>query len=325
MRIMHCQIACGEDFSLALSDQGHLYSTGSSEFGQLANGETGEYFVSANKLAFANCSTFTRRTTFCHAPDEKLYTSADAKVKVSPYNGEDIRICSIAAGKHHGLAVEAFSEPGSKQRVFSWGCGDYGCLGHGVQKDEYFPRLVGVLYQLPVQSLTVQASNDDNDNMGNQMVVTAGASCSLLQTGQGHVYYWGKHKSAGEATMRPKVVEALANNGHVVNHCAAGAQTVICCTNSAQTVAWGQGPHGELGFGAKKSSSKPDFVASLDGQQIMGLAAGYGHTLYLVQDDDDKKAAAVEKLPELNADAVEPLIKAIAAKPPPAAPGKKKS
>jgi hypothetical protein len=45
-----CKIACGEDFSVALDDQGIMYTTGSSEFGQLGNGETGEYFVAANKV-----------------------------------------------------------------------------------------------------------------------------------------------------------------------------------------------------------------------------------------------------------------------------------
>lgn len=44
------KIACGEDFSLAVDSHGVMYSTGSSEFGQLANGETGEHFVSANKV-----------------------------------------------------------------------------------------------------------------------------------------------------------------------------------------------------------------------------------------------------------------------------------
>ena len=49
--VKFCKIACGEDFSLALDTEGILYSTGSSEFGQLGNGETGEYFVTANKVS----------------------------------------------------------------------------------------------------------------------------------------------------------------------------------------------------------------------------------------------------------------------------------
>jgi hypothetical protein len=48
--VKFCKIACGEDFSIALDTEGVMYTTGSSEFGQLGNGETGEYFVSANKV-----------------------------------------------------------------------------------------------------------------------------------------------------------------------------------------------------------------------------------------------------------------------------------
>ena len=35
----------------------------SSQYGQLGNGETGEYFITANKLAFSNCAVWTRRST----------------------------------------------------------------------------------------------------------------------------------------------------------------------------------------------------------------------------------------------------------------------
>jgi alpha-tubulin suppressor-like RCC1 family protein len=220
------QIACGEDFTVALSSEGRIYTTGSSEYGQMANGETGEYFVAANKLAFANCNVLTVRTTFCHAPNEKLHMNNET-CKVVPIS-EDIRIQAIACGKHHAIAVEAASS--TQPRVFSWGCGNYGCLGHGVQADEYFPRNVGSLH---------------NAQLGGDVRVTAGATCSLLQTSNGHVYYWGKHRSVGEAMMRPQLVEALANNQHVVTHCAAGAQTVFCTTSMAQTVSWGQGPHGK--------------------------------------------------------------------------------
>lgn len=218
------QVACGEDFSVMLSTGGVVFSTGSSEFGQLGNGETGEYFVTASKLAFANCNVFTPRTTFCHAPNEKLHVNNSEQTTVVPLK-ETIRIGQIACGKHHTLAVEAASNLPS--RVFSWGCGNYGVLGHGIQADEYFPRLIGILSILIPQQA------------GEMPVVSAGASCSLLRM-RGHVYYWGKHRSVGEATMRPSLVDALANNGHEVTHCGAGGQTVICSTTLAQTVAWGQ-------------------------------------------------------------------------------------
>lgn len=146
-----------------------MYTTGSSEYGQLGNGETGQYFVTANKLAYANCSVFTKRTTFCHAPGEKLHGAGEKSTKVVPFSAsEDIRIQHIACGKHHALALEAESSA-EAPRLFSWGCGDYGVLGHGVQADEYFPRMVGSVanLRLPAQGAS-------------HMALSAGQHCSEL-------------------------------------------------------------------------------------------------------------------------------------------------
>lgn len=219
---------------MALSEEGRIYTTGSSEFGQLGNGETGEYFVTANKLAFANANAFSLRSTFCHAPGESSW-NVTSDLKVVPLN-QDIRIGYIACGKHHTVAIEAPSD--SPPRVFSWGCGNYGCLGHGVQKDEYLPRLVFTLSTGPIWE-----SNP-------AVMAAAGASCSLILTKRGHVYYCGRHRSIGEAVMRPTLLDALANNGHVVTHVAAGSQTVVCSTQNAVTISWGQGACSTLHIGA---------------------------------------------------------------------------
>ena len=321
-------VACGEDFSVVLDAQGYLYSTGSSEFGQLGNGETGEHFVSANKIAFANANVLTRRTTFCHAPHEKLHMNNEpAKVVPLGSGGDDdgdVRLQAIACGKHHTIALEAASD--QKPRIFTWGCGNYGCLGHGIQADEYFPRQVGVMNTValgvvPTSSSTTlgEAASSSSSSTNAVVKIAAGTHCSLVQTPNGHVYYWGKHRSVGEATMRPSLVDVLANNQHVVQHVAAGGQTVVCSTSLRQTVAWGQGPYGELGLGSAKSSSKPTFIESLDGCQVLDVACGYGHSLFVVQeddgDDDDAEDSPLQKLPEIDSAVVEQLQTVVETKP----------
>lgn len=227
------QVSCGEAFSVALSDTGCLYTTGSSEYGQLGNGETGEYFIAANKMGFANCNIFTKRTVFCHVPGESHAAgiSSGNDHKVVPMQ-ETIKIGYIACGKHHTVAIEAPSDENIPPRVWTWGCGNYGCLGHGVQQDEYHPRLVVTL-----SSGRLWATNPP-------VSAAAGSSCSMVLTERGHVYYWGRHRSVGEAMMRPTLLEALANNGHVVTHMAAGSSTVVCSTANAVTVSWGMGTCG---------------------------------------------------------------------------------
>jgi alpha-tubulin suppressor-like RCC1 family protein len=271
-----------------LDERGYLYTSGSSEYGQTASGETGEYFVSANKLAFANAYGFERQSRFVqddNGDDAGGHRSSSTQQgrKVKTVDGtNEIALQDISCGKHHTVALEAPRDGGGPApRVFTWGCGDYGCLGHGVQKDEYFPRLVEQGFIPGMIGVKV----------------SAGAHCSLLLTEPGHVYYWGKHRSVGEATMRPLLVDALANNSHIVTHLGAGAQTVVCTTSLGATVVWGQGQCGELGIGEKKSSAKPTFVDSLNGKQILDVSCGLGSVLYVVQDDKD--------LPKIDIQAVE--------------------
>jgi hypothetical protein len=75
-----------------------------------------------------------------------------------------------------------------------------------------------------------------------------------------------------------------------------------------------KGPHGELGLEKAKSSAKPAFVEKLDGCLVCDLACGYGHTLYVLRDEDKEDKAALKKLGEIDAEAVQELVDAAAAK-----------
>jgi alpha-tubulin suppressor-like RCC1 family protein len=282
------QASCGENFTVLLSSEGYIYSSGLSEFGQLGNGETGEYFVTANKIAFANSTKFERRSKFVHSPAENGHSNLEgAKKSTQPLDdSDDIRIGSISCGKNHTVAVEAPAKNKTHPaRVFTWGCGDYGVLGHAIQADEYSPRLVGTI-QGPLFA------------RNSPILAAAGAHCSMILTENGHVYYSGKHRSVGEATMRPALIDVLANNMHVVKCLGGGFQSVFCATANGVTVSWGMGQSGELGFGAKsaKSSSKPKFVEKLDKCLVTDVACGYGHTLFLIRDEDDEDRAAIKKI-----------------------------
>lgn len=274
-----------------------MYTAGSSEWGQVGNGETGEYIIAAGRLGFSNCYKFVRRNAFVQSETDRdgamgarqMMTSGavDSTGKVKCVSIDDalrIRLASVSCGRNHLVAVEA-PAPGHVPRVFTWGCGDYGCLGHGVQADEYSPRMVGA-FRGPVF-----ANN-------HPVYAVAGGNCTLILTKHGHVYYVGRHKSTGEATMRPSLVDALANNGHVVTCVGAGSQTVFCSTNGGVTVSWGNGSHGELGYGKdeKKSSAKPEFVSGLDSCMVTGLSCGMGHTLFIVRNDDEEDAKSLKKV-----------------------------
>jgi alpha-tubulin suppressor-like RCC1 family protein len=291
------QAACGENFSVLLDSDGFMYSAGLGEFGQLGNGETGEYFIAANKIGFANSTKFERRSVFVHKPDTSIW---EAKKPPIPLPDSDhIRIGSIACGKQHTVAVEApLKNDSGSQRVFTWGCGGYGVLGHGEQVDQYTPQLINTFLGPLFKS-------------NSPIRACAGAHCSLVLTGNGHVYYCGKHRSVGEATMRPALVDVLANNAHVVTALDAGGQTVVCSTQNGVTVSWGVGQTGELGYGAgnPKSSAKPKFLENLDSVLVTDVSCGYGHTLFLIRNEDNEDKKVLAKIARIETDELTPFIK----------------
>ena len=109
--------------------------------------------------------------------------------------------------------------------------------------------------------------------------------------------------------MRPILIEQLATNQHLITSCAAGFQSVVCATDIGNTVAWGQGPNGELGLKDQKSSSKPAFVEALSGIPMMQVACGYGHTLFIAQDEDKAAKEAIKLLPVVTPEDVTSLLK----------------
>ncbi|GMI36202.1 hypothetical protein TrRE_jg1099, partial [Triparma retinervis] len=259
------QVSAGENFTVAVDEDGLLYSCGNSEYGTLGNGSTGERLVKANKISFNPSPKFVRR-------DQFVKRDLNFKENEEPKHLDDshrIRIAKIACGKFHTVALEA-ARPGHTSRVFTWGCGNYGSLGHKVQKDEYYPRLVETLTG-PIFS--------SNQPIG----VSAGATCFIVSTAQGHCYYSGKHKTGGEATMTPSLLDFLANNSHSVSAFSCGSSHVALCTTESRTVTYGQGPHGELGLGrdGPKSSAAPKFVDRLDDVDVKMVGCGYGHTVYV--------------------------------------------
>lgn len=300
------QVSCGENFTVLLTSDGHIYSAGLSEFGQLGNGETGEYFIAANKIGFANASKFERRWEFVQSEADssshhssKLDDKKKQTMVVLP-DSADICISSISCGKNHAIAVEAPSSNNVTPRVFTWGCGGYGVLGHNVQADEYRPRLVAGI-RGPLFS-----SN-------NPIRAAAGSQSSTILTAHGHVYYWGRHRPNDEATMRPTLLDVLSNNGHVITALAGGYQSIFCSSKNGVTISWGNGLVGELGFGEgnPKSSSKPKFVEKLDCCLVTEVSCGYGHTLFLVRDEDAEDKKARKKMSSIEMEDMEEYLDTI--------------
>uniref|UniRef100_A0A3B4AI14 RCC1 domain containing 1 n=1 Tax=Periophthalmus magnuspinnatus TaxID=409849 RepID=A0A3B4AI14_9GOBI len=104
----------------------------------------------------------------------------------------------------------------SQKRVFSWGFGGYGRLGHTEQKDEMVPRLVK-LFDFPGRGASLiytgyQCSFAVNE-MGKRcpaLVLSLWYMPYLMSLGfTGGLFFWGVTNTSRECTMYPKMVQDL--------------------------------------------------------------------------------------------------------------------
>ena len=127
-------IACGSYHSMALAVSEDLYTWGANTRGQLGQGHTNNV-MKPEKIAY--------------------------------FSQEKLGILSIDAGDQHSAAISSSFE------LYTWGCGAYYRLGHGLAFDELVPKKVEVLEDVYVNQ------------------VSCGVSHTLCITNEGFIYGWG--------------------------------------------------------------------------------------------------------------------------------------
>lgn len=276
--------AAAPDFSLFVCQSGAVYSAGSAENYQLGNGRTGQY------MERANCITFLREPT----PIRIYFIHRPSLLNSTPTNGaedavtdkKEVEIKAVAAGSCHSLALD------TDGKVWSWGFGGYGRLGHKTTADEKLPRVIEFF---------------DVPHLKVDLITCGQASSMAAQTQRKSLYTWGIMKRSGECNMYPKPVYDLF--GHPVHEVRAGFSSVVLATEKS-VVAWGPSPtHGELGFGKgnPKSSSQPKIVHAVDELYCKSIAEG-SHFTFLVVDVDegnDEEKSVFDRLDSLELSNVE--------------------
>ena len=104
------QVSCGDDFTLCLATSGELYACGTDYQGCLGLGED---------------------TTLLDE-DQSVYVP----VKIPFFERNSLRVVKISCGELHSIALT------DTNQVFSWGCGEYGRLGHGDEDERHEPTEV---------------------------------------------------------------------------------------------------------------------------------------------------------------------------------------
>ncbi|KAL9875168.1 protein RCC2 homolog [Glossina fuscipes] len=258
------RIGCGAEFSVILDIKGNLHTFGLPEYGQLGHNTDAKYFVNANKLSF-HFETSPKKVV--------LYIEKNKDGHVNPV--DNVQIVDFACGNNHTVAID------SKKRVYSWGFGGFGRLGHAEPKDEMVPRLIKFF---------------DVHGRGARSVY-CGATFSLVVNELGVLFLFGQNKKTGEANMYPKPVQDLSGWNITDIGC---ANTSIVISADDTLIGWGASPtYGELGIGEfQKSSTVPKEVPKMDNMKIPQVTMGYSHTIILINTDHDGTKVKYEKMPQ---------------------------
>ncbi|XP_074033510.1 probable E3 ubiquitin-protein ligase HERC1 isoform X2 [Leptinotarsa decemlineata] len=216
--------------TLALTEDGEVYSWGDGDYGKLGHG---------------NCAT--------HKQPEKI---------TGPFLGKTIKY--INTGYRHSAAV---TEDG---KLYTWGEGDHGRLGHLDNSARHIPTLVADLAEVEVGS------------------VACGSSHTLVVSRDGKIVWSfgsGENGKLGHGEIakvyRPKVIEAL--QGLVIQKVCAGTSFSMAVTTMGQVYTWGSGP--VLGMGSADAIClRPLLVEDLTPFRIIDISAGDTHCLALSEE-----------------------------------------
>ncbi|EEB12098.1 conserved hypothetical protein [Pediculus humanus corporis] len=258
------KVDCGAEFSMILDVRGSLHSFGLPEYGQLGHNTDGQYFVNSNKLSF-----------HCVLAPKKIGMFIEKGKDNHPVPVKVDEILDFSCGQNHTVAIDG------RKRLFSWGFGGYGRLGHAEPKDEFVPRLIKFF---------------DSQSRGVKSVY-CGSSYTLAINDYGAVYLFGQTKRTGEANMYPKPLQDLS--GWNVRSVGCSVTSIVVAADES-VIAWGPSPtHGELGIGElRRSSTVPVEVKTLDGIHINQVACGIAHTLFIARDSTEAEKEKINKLYE---------------------------
>ncbi|XP_041479939.1 protein RCC2 homolog [Lytechinus variegatus] len=255
------KVACGADFSMILDCKGVIHSFGSQEYSQLGHNTNGQYSVTATKLSSECVSTPKKVTCFLEKGREGIKYIESTVIK------------DIACGNNHSIAIDM------QNRVFTWGFGGYGRLGHQKPDDEPVPRSIKFF------------------DMKGVAKINAGSSYSMAVTEHGQLYFWGQAKTSGEATMYPKPVHDLI--GWKVRSMGCSNHSIVIAADD-DVISWGPFPtYGELAYGEgdPRSSTTAKRSRPLENIYIHHLTCGSGHSLFIARDETETDKEELAKLP----------------------------
>jgi alpha-tubulin suppressor-like RCC1 family protein len=264
------KLAAGEDYTVALKNDGTIWAWGRNDEGQLGDG------TKINKCTPLKVSGLTDviaiaargRHTVALKKDGTVWTwgrnyygqlgdgsraNRNTPAQVSNLNN----VTTIAAGGLHTVALK------NDGTVWTWGRNDLGQLGDGTTTDRYTPVQVSGLSSI--------------------VAIAAGGSHTVALKNDGSVWAWGnnEHGQLGDGTTTNRYIPVQVNGLRNVVTIAVGLDHTVALKNDRSVWAWGCNLWGQLGDGSRADRNTPVLISAVS--NLTAITGSY-HTVALKND-----------------------------------------
>ncbi|XP_050367743.1 PH, RCC1 and FYVE domains-containing protein 1-like [Argentina anserina] len=283
-------VACGEYHTSAVTLSGDLYTWGDGtyNFGLLGHGNEVSHWVPKRvngplegiHVSSISCGPW---HTAVVTSAGQLFTFGDGTFGVLGHGDrksnsipreveslKGLRTVRAACGVWHTAAVvevmvgNSSSSNCSLGKLFTWGDGDKGRLGHGDKEAKLVPTCVAALVD------------------PNFCQVACGHSMTVALTTCGHVYTMGSpvYGQLGNPQADGKLPSRVEGKllKSLVEEIACGAYHVAVLTSRTEVYTWGKGANGRLGHGNIDDRNSPTLVEALKDKQVKSIACGANFT-----------------------------------------------
>ena len=277
--IVAVNCSAGRNFSIIIDSNGRVFAMGCPDHGQLGNNTDGRMLERAGKITFRNESS---------------------PIPVSSPDIIGIKMAKAACGANHTCTMD------EEGRLFTWGFGGYGQLGHGDNKNQMEPKAIAFFNNdVPEKPPGVPSFLWRPPPKVRAISIASGTSCTYAIANRQVLYMWGITKKSGESTMAPAVFEGLS--GWKCRGVATGNSATIVISGTS-TITWGPGPTwGELAYGegGPKSSARTKKAECMEGVAAAQVAMGSNMSLVLVPQLEENKEF-LESVPVLDQEELVP-------------------
>ncbi|KAK7274802.1 hypothetical protein RIF29_15901 [Crotalaria pallida] len=284
-------VACGDYHTCAVTYNGDLYTwgDGTHHSGLLGHGNEVSHWIPKKvsgdmegvHISFVSCGPW---HTAIVTSAGQLFTFGDgsfgalghgdhssSKIPREVETLKGLRTTRVSCGVWHTASVVQVINGSTELsmhlhcgKLFTWGDGDEGRLGHVDKEPRLVPDCVVAL---------------DNENICR---VACGHNLTIALTTSGHIYTMGSGdygqlgRPASVGKVLGRVEGELAYS--FVDDIACGSHHVAVLTSKAEVYTWGKGLNGQLGHGDNDNRNIPTLVPFLKDKQVKSVACGSNFT-----------------------------------------------